>query len=242
VVVVVVVVVVGVKEMKIIWHVAAWSAMMCAASQLNAYSLHYVSLQLLCSFWSCACAYLFYDSLVVAEKLKNAKIHVKTLDARLVAKDLSISLLAKKLDDNYQLSLENRTRLLHLQRNNNNHNNYNKSPPPVLDNTDRRSNSPKKPMSPPGSFAVTMTIIPPPKPTTDDNAKREKGGPVDKDKGFDKGGDDENNNREGVMSIKAKVWKSETDVGPAIAAMANDAPPKMMMIVRENSFSKSLDI
>jgi len=108
--------------------VVAGAAMMYIFAQMNEWALAHASQTLICSVWGCACVYLFYDGVVTAADLRNSEVRVRDLGARLDAKDLSITLLAKKLDDNYQLALENRKRLSSIQRHNNNnynHNNYN---------------------------------------------------------------------------------------------------------------------
>ena len=103
--------------------VAAGAAMMYIIAQVNEWALAYASQTLICSVWGCACVYLFYDGVVTAANLRNSEVRVRDLGARLDAKDLSITLIAKKLDDNYQLTLENRKRLLSIQRHNNNNTN-----------------------------------------------------------------------------------------------------------------------
>ena len=109
--------------MRRAFHAAAGAAMMYIFAQVNEWALAYASQTLICSAWGCACVYLFYDGVVTAADLRNSEVRVRDLSARLDAKDLSSTLIAKKLDDNYQLMLENRKRLLSIQRHNNHNNN-----------------------------------------------------------------------------------------------------------------------
>ena len=93
-----------------------WAIVVYIMAQVNAAGLVHMSQACLCSLWGCMCVWLFYDGTLIAADLKAAERCIEDLRKKLLEQEHLNALISKKLDDNYQLMLENRTRLMSLQK------------------------------------------------------------------------------------------------------------------------------